>query len=203
MKSKVSKKVAVFGGSFSPPHVGHISVLRTVSASGLVDEIWVMPSGERRDKKIGVSGADRAEMVRRMIADISDDFKFPLVISEIELQKERLTATYETKQMLEYMHPNFQFYFVLGGDSAYAMREKWVNGEALYNEGLFIIVTRSDEDSFAVPPQGKVLKNIGFKNTVDVSSTMIRLAIANREDISEYVTPGVLKYINEKKLYHL
>lgn len=195
------KKIAVFGGSFNPPHVGHASVLRTVAASGLVDEVWVMPSGERRDKKIGVSGSDRLEMVRRMIADIASDIHVRMSISTLELEREGLTATYETKQILEKSYPGIQFYFVIGSDAAQGMRTKWVNGEALYNEGRFIVVTRGEEDVFELPPHGAVLKNIGAKKVVEVSSTIIRSAVGRGEDITAYVTPNVADYILANKLY--
>jgi len=201
MESIKIKRIAVFGGSFNPPHVGHVSVLRTVAGSGLADEIWVMPSGERRDKTIGVSGADRLEMVRRMVADISSELQLPLIISDFELCRGGLTATYETKKLLEDEYPDTEFYFVIGSDAANGMLEKWVNGEALYNEGRFIIVTCDDEDSFELPPRGIVLKNLGAKKVVEVSSTMIRAAVLDKKEIDIYTTPGVAKYILDKNLY--
>ena len=66
------KKIAILGGTFNPPHLGHLIIASEVQAQLNFDEIWFMPNQEppHKESTIGVNSAQRLEMVRRAVADL-------------------------------------------------------------------------------------------------------------------------------------
>jgi nicotinate-nucleotide adenylyltransferase len=55
MKKYITKSIALFGGAFDPPHNGHMSVLNKLDSIEFINEIWVLPSGNRSDKSLLLS----------------------------------------------------------------------------------------------------------------------------------------------------
>jgi len=196
------KKIVIFGGAFNPPHFGHTSVIQAILEKFPCDEIWVMPSADRHDKAISVSGQQRSKMVEILIKELFQDVKVPIKISTLELDRLRLTTTYETKVELEKNFPKCKFYFVLGSDSFNDIKTKWVNGEKLYKEANFIVLIRPGISLPESLPQNVTLleRNLGLSN---FSSTDIRSLIASGNLADQYLSKGVSQYIKENNLYRL
>jgi nicotinate-nucleotide adenylyltransferase len=197
------KKIAVFGGSFNPPHLGHAAAIQTLERAGAYDEIWVMPSGDRHDKQFTVSGVHRLEMVRIMCEELFTKSAAPVKISSLELERPSLTTTYETMQALEKLYPSDEFYFVVGSDVVGNIKDKWVNGEQLYVSARFILIDRllRAPDASAIPPHTTVLFNVAPDAVRSISSTAIRMAIQEKSEWAPLVTPGVAEYIQRHRLY--
>ncbi len=53
------KEIAIFGGAFDPPHNGHIQIINKLKEAKEFDEIWILPSGDRNDKKLLLSMKER------------------------------------------------------------------------------------------------------------------------------------------------
>jgi nicotinate-nucleotide adenylyltransferase len=203
------RKIVIYGGAFNPPRIGHAAVIKMV-LEYLSDpthkdvygasEVWVMPSADRADKKVGVSGEHRLKMLEIMLQEELPDPKIPITISELEVGRARPTVTYETKAELEKLYPDDEFWFLVGSDSLADVEKIWVNGKELYQEANFLVVGRP---GFAMPE--KLPSHYVFIGPVDTaenfSSTMIRKAILGGESSSGYVTTGVLAYIYEHGLY--
>ena len=193
------KKVIIYGGAFNPPHVGHAIVIETAIRLFPADEIWLMPSGDRRDKKIGVSSKHRINMIKLMVRDIFKNRPIPIKISSLELERVKLTTTYETKIELEKTYPRHRFYFLIGSDIIDDIKSRWVNGKKLFESSNFLVFEKS---SFPVS------KNIGGKVTilsrsieVNVTSTFIRKLIREGRSGLPYLTPSVAAYIKKHRLY--
>ena len=110
----MKKKVAIFGGSFNPPHIGHMKVVELVRESFPCDEIWLMPSGNRRDKKMAVADNHRIEFAKMMAKELQQSFEnqnSPLIrVSTDEINNPSLTATIDTLRDLEKNYPDNEFY---------------------------------------------------------------------------------------------
>ena len=76
-----SPRVALYGGAFSPPHLGHASLIEAILRLFPCDEIWVMPSADRHDKKISAPGKSRIEMLEILIQELFPNSKIPILIS--------------------------------------------------------------------------------------------------------------------------
>jgi nicotinate-nucleotide adenylyltransferase len=67
--SGTKKRLAIYGGAFDPIHNGHLATIAQLLASGHVDQVVVVPSGDRPDKKVTVSAADRLAMTRLAVEE--------------------------------------------------------------------------------------------------------------------------------------
>src|SRR3989344_3593256 len=101
MSNKKRKKIVIYGGSFNPPHIGHAIAIEAVLRNFKCDEIWVMPSAERKDKHIGTPGKHRIKMLEMLIGEYFRTSKIPVKISDLEIKRPGLTTTYDTKTELE------------------------------------------------------------------------------------------------------
>ncbi len=91
------KKIGILGGTFNPPHIGHLIIANEVQSQLNVDEIWFMPNQEppHKESTIGVNSSQRLEMVRRAVAD-NPLFK----IQTIELERSGRSYTFDTMKLL-------------------------------------------------------------------------------------------------------
>lgn len=195
----MKKKIVIFGGSFSPPHIGHASVIEAILRLVKCDEIWIMPSADRRDKKITAPGNDRLRMCQLMIEELFSTPTVPILISTEELSQKQLTTTYHTKLMLENKHPDFEFYFVIGADLIKDIENLWVDGKKLWQEANFITIkgphyTMPDR----LPPKILIIDEFGWSST---SSTFIRNLISKGFSGIPYISKNVAFYIKEKGNY--
>src|SRR5690554_5089278 len=106
------KKVGILGGTFDPPHLGHLIIAETVRTSLALDEIWFMPANEPPHKnKARSTGEDRANMLKLAIKN-NEHFK----INDIEMKRLGKSFTFDTMNILINEHPDCEFYFIIGGD---------------------------------------------------------------------------------------
>ncbi|HEY9584230.1 MAG TPA: nicotinate (nicotinamide) nucleotide adenylyltransferase [Candidatus Paceibacterota bacterium] len=197
---QTKKKVVIYGGTFNPPHIGHAAAIETVTRLFSCDEIWLMPTADRRDKTVGTAGGHRLKMLEIMIDELFPTAKTFIKISRMELERPRLTTTYETKLELEAAYPSYKFYFLIGSDIVGDIEKKWVNGDELFRTARFIIMKRPlDVLPERLPPQITILDK-GFKY-VDISSTFIRALLAKGHSGAPYLISGVAEYIKNNGLY--
>ncbi len=194
------EKIVIFGGAFNPPHIGHAKAIELVLDNFSADEIWVMPSADRRDKVVGTDGMHRVEMLRAMVRELFPLPKIPVSVSDLEIKRPGLTTTYATKQELETYYPDSEFCFVVGADSAATIKNTWVNGKELFETGKFIILERPGfEMPEELPPHSTVIpRDISAR---DISSTKIREIIAAGGKADAFLAKSVAEYIRKNKLY--
>lgn len=191
-------QVTIYGGSFNPPHLGHAAVIRTLLDHFPNYEIWLMPSGERLDKKFNVSGKHRRNMLEIMIKDLfsSDQKRIKIDVSELRLPQP--TNTYQTKSILEKQYPEHKFYFVIGAELVPEIKTKWVNGEKLYHSANFIVIDNNRIALIQSLPHAIVLK---INEVINISSTKIRSLIASGNFAIPQLIPKIIHYIRENNLY--
>ena len=208
-------KVGIFGGSFDPIHMGHISLARYVLDHTELDEVWLMVSPLNPLKPQGYVATDEERLTMACLAvdDIAgikvSDFEFSLPIP---------SYTYNTLSKLKEAYPDIDFRLIIGGDN-WADFDKWKNPDEIINEFGLIVYPRPGE-SFLFPPQNKKIKTQNIIVLHDapqmtVSSTEIRhLLSGNHNTLSEkdvFNTPvpstaellpeSVLNYIQTKAIY--
>lgn len=191
------KKIALYGGTFSPPHIGHIYVVESIIRLFPCDEVWILLSSDRHDKKASTSGEHRVKMWEIILDELFKDSRVPIKISTIELERGRPTETYETKIELEKKYPDYEFHLAIGADLVRDILY-WKNGEKLYHEMNFVGINKPyAELPDALPPK------INFIDTVwaNISSTFVRDLIAQGYSGIPYITPGIARYIKEYNLY--
>jgi len=186
------KRVGILGGTFNPPHLGHLIIADQVADQLDLDEVLFMPDATppHVDKKLAIDAKDRAKMVA---ASIHNNPRFHLELSEI--MRGGVSYTYDTMLELRRRHPENDYFFIIGGDMV-AYLPKWHRIAELQKIVKFVGVRR---EGYEIKSDFPVIwVDVPL---IDVSSTLIRKKIRNHHSIHYLVTPGVEQYIKEHQLY--
>ena len=176
-------RVAVYGGSFNPPHVAHQLALAYVLATARVDEVWMVPTFKHPFDKQLVAFSDRAKMCELA----ASPFK-AVRVSRVEEELGGDSYTLRTVKALMERHPDHRFSLVIGADLV-AERERWHGWPELKELVPFFVVGRqgSPETGGIALPQ--------------VSSTIVRRRIREGEPVDTLLAADVLDYIRARGLY--
>lgn len=186
------RKVGILGGTFNPPHTGHLVIANEVLNAYELDKIWFMPNQVPPHKSVAspVSNEDRLAMLELAIMD-NPNFS----VETVELDRSGPSYTYETMKILKDMYKDIDFYFIIGGDMVEYL-PKWREIDQLLEMVKFIGVSRpyyedhSEYDIlYAKTPQ------------MDISSSMIRERVKAGESIRYLLPEPVRAYIEEHGLY--
>lgn len=195
-KKKQLKKIALFGGTFDPPHKGHEAIVRKVLEMKEleIDEVWLVPAQLNPDKvRNPTKGVHRVAMLECIFKD-----EDRVQVKDWELQREGKSYTFDT---LTYFTSTYshKFYFIMGSDQAFYKWDRCNESAAMVD---FILINRagysgdpSDVFRGVENPRYKVVE---FND--ETNSTGVRQAI----EAGKYttgVTLDVLMYIYEKELY--
>ncbi len=181
------REIALLGGSFNPPHVGHAMAAWWVLATQPVDEVWLLPSFVHPFGKPLAPWADRIRMCELAVASIRGA---RVCTAEEELEKDPLVGkTVRTLEHLIAKHPGHRFSLVLGTDII-PETGKWYRFDRVEELARVIVVGRQGFEPVA-----------GAPSMPAVSSTAIRELIARGGDVSGLVPRRVAEHIAERGLY--
>jgi len=180
------KRAIIFGGAFNPPSRGHVWIVGECAkiARQTGAEIWILPSGERHDKRIGISKDMRIKLSQAMIDD-ADTRGVTVRIVTTELDRDVLVETIDTVRQFEQQYADYQLSWVFGAD-AYLSMSTWRGGAWLLDHLDLLVVTRND---YRVQPRLRLRVIEGMHR--DVSSTQIRQAHKEHRRLTSMVTPQV------------
>ena len=184
-----SRCIAVFGGSFNPPHIAHQLACLYVLETQPVDEVWLVPCYRHPFEKQLASFADRMEMCRLAMKP----FAARVVVSDVEREVGgEVSRTLVTLQALAAKNPGASFRLVIGGDIL-VEAEKWWCWDEVARLAPPLVVGRA---GYPAPGGGTTLVELPA-----VSSTDIRCRCARGQDISALVSRTVAHYIASQGLY--
>jgi nicotinate-nucleotide adenylyltransferase len=186
-------RIGIFGGTFDPPHLGHVSVAADVADALRLDVVvWVPASRSplKPDQDLS-SGAVRLEMVR---AAANADGRF--VVDEVELERPPPSYTVDTLAALRGRHGSEAELFLILGVDQYRALEDWHEPDRVRSLATIVVMDRAGEGVEARP--GVVPVRV---RRVDVSSTAVRARVARGRSIDEMVPPGVATIIEREELY--
>ena len=187
------QKVAIFGGSFDPIHNGHLALAAEVLARGLACEVWFMVTPQNPHKQ-GCTLSD--ESLRLQMVQLAVDGKAGMAACDFEFALPRPSYTFNTLAALEEAFPEKEFLLLIGADN-WRKFDSWYKGEEMLSKYGIIVYPRGDEAVPLLPPGVQWLPATLY----DVSSTMVRAAVAAGEDITSFVPHSVSLFIKEKKMY--
>jgi nicotinate-nucleotide adenylyltransferase len=187
------RKIGLLGGTFDPPHIGHLIMAEEARVRVELDEVWFMPTYIPPHKnRVVTEPHHRIEMVKRAIATNPSFF-----LSLIEHERKGLSYTVETVEALQEDDPLDAFYFILGGDMVNDL-PNWYRVQDLIKKVTFVAFERNGYPLDPIPNLDIVYADMP---TIDISSTMIRKKIKRREPIRYYLPESVKDYIEETGLY--
>ncbi len=191
------RRIGIFGGTFNPPHMGHLLLARMVrERCGLDRVLWVPNS--RSPFKIGedlAPAADRLAMVRAATAGDAD-----FAVSEIETRQGGTSYTVETLRKLRAEYPDATFRLIVGSDQLPGFT-RWREPEEIVRLAPLIVFPRAGYEQAAIP---EGLENYSERidaPRIDLSSTDIRARLRAGKSIRRMTPPAALAIITERELY--
>ncbi len=186
------RRVGIIGGTFNPPHMGHLIMAQQVGDQLGLDEVRFMPDAQppHVDEKKTIPAQDRANMVQRAIAD-NPLFK----LETAELKRGGKSYTYDTMKALKAQHPETQYYFIIGGDMVDYLHT-WSHIDELVKLVTFVGIKRTGYPTTSQYPVIWVDAPL-----IDISSTQIRHKVSQGHTVRYLVPDTVAAYIKEHQLY--
>ena len=197
-------RVGIFGGTFNPPHIGHVEAARAFFSGAKLDKLIIMPAfiPPHKEYNSNVSCEERLEMSKIAFADIDS-----ATVSDLEISRGGKSYTYLTLQ--ELANDETELYFLCGTDMILTLGE-WKNPDRIFELATVCYVRREDDVALNAEIADKVAEYerefsariVAVEHTpLELSSTEIRQALARSEDANGLVDVSTLEYIRERGLY--
>lgn len=195
-----NNQIILFGGTFDPPHLGHLIIAEQAREQLGCDYLLLMPAGVPPHKEAGsVSPAqDRLEMLARAVRDNPG-----LVVSRYELESPG--ASYTARTLRHFLKRFAVVSMIIGADSL-AEIFTWREPEFILSRGQLLVAPRPGYDITELLEQESLQnyrENILPLATglMEISSSQIRERAARRKSLRYLVPESVREYIKEQDLY--
>lgn len=192
----MSERLGIFGGTFDPPHVGHLVTAVNVRHDLGLDRVLLVVAG-RPWQKLGTrelsSAADRYAMVAAAVGTVDG-----LEASALEIDRPGLSFTADTLAMLRDEDPLRDLFLILGSDAAAGL-PTWDRADEVRSLATLVVVDRPGTRS-AAPPHGWTWERCEVPR-LEVSSTDLRARVAEGRPLDYLLTPEVIDAIATRGLY--
>lgn len=186
------EKIGLLGGTFNPPHIGHLVIADQVRNQLGLEEVWFIPTSTppHAEGKNTIDADARLDMLLRAIQGNS---YFDL--NTIEVDRGGVSYTYDTILALQERHPDKEFYFIVGADMVHDL-PSWYKIDELVKLVQFVGVNRLKYERKSDYP----IIWVDVPN-VDISSTELRESIKEGKPVRYLIPNEVVAYISENQLY--
>lgn len=189
-------KIAIYGGSFNPMHIGHEKIVDYVLKNLEMDKIIIIPVGipSHRENNLEQSNT-RLKICREIFKNNKK-----VEVSDIEIKSEWKSYTYDTLlKLIKIYGKDNEFFEIIGEDSLKNLKT-WKNYKELLNLCKFIVFRRKDDKNTEIDSEFLNNKNIIILENeyYNISSTEIRNKVKNGEDITGLVNEKVKKIIEKE-----
>ncbi|MGZ4293934.1 MAG: nicotinate-nucleotide adenylyltransferase [Solirubrobacteraceae bacterium] len=195
-------RIGILGGTFNPPHLGHLVAAQEAHRELGLDQVLIVPAGTPPHKPVDDEpGAQhRLELCRLAI---SDDERF--AVSDLELRRDGPSYTVDTLKVLSTRAPSDELFLILGGDIAAGL-PKWHEPERVLELATVAIAKRrgtakSTVDEALAQLRGGERARFFQMPRIGISSTMVRRRVRAGQPIRYFVPDGVMHYIETHGLY--
>ncbi|MCI0921870.1 nicotinate (nicotinamide) nucleotide adenylyltransferase [Sphingobacterium rhinopitheci] len=188
-------KVGLFFGSFNPIHIGHLIIANYIANFTDLEEVWfvVSPHNPFKEKKTLGNMYDRLEMVNLAI-----EGHHSLRASDIEFKLPQPSYTIDTLAHLAEKYPTKDFSLIMGEDNLVGL-PKWKNADIILRDYKIVVYPRPGYDAGELRNHPAV--TMTDTPVMELSSTFIRQAIADKKSIAFFTPDSVIDFIDKKGLY--
>lgn len=198
------RRVGIYGGTFAPPHIGHVEAAKAFMRQMRLDYLFVIPAAipPHKQNDLVADPLDRLKMCELAFGGIEG-----VIISDLELRRGGVSYTVDT--LRELSGPDTRL-FLLCGTDMFLTLDQWYCPEEIFRL-CYPIYIRRENDPFIT---NKILKKIGeytekynaivrrvVTEPIEISSSLIRKVVRDGGDISRMVDPKVAEYINDHRLF--
>lgn len=197
-------RLGLFGGSFDPPHWGHLLLAEQCREQCALDAVWLLPSGSPPHKAAAgmTPGPQRAEMAELAFAGCP-----AFTVNRMEQKREGTTYTVDTLETLNQEDPSRELFFLIGADSLSDL-PGWREPGRILDLATVVAVNRGDK---TLPDASALIDVVGANRAarvrhvtipgMELSSTDIRRRVREGRSIRFMVPRAIEAYIAEHKLY--
>lgn len=188
-------KIGLFGGSFNPPHIGHVNAIKSILKEKLVDEIWVFVDRSHFRKNL-IPLRHRETMVMMALRSIHSPKVRFVSNKSMSFDISNPSSLYVYKKCQKNF-PNKKFYLV-GGSDLLPELNKWRNSDEIKRAVKFLIVPRS---GYPIKFKKNSWLYLSKKIKPITSSTQIRTWLKNKNYYGKYLPKKIFSYIQSTRLY--
>ena len=181
-----TRRVAIYGGSFDPPHLGHVLSVAWTLCAAEVDAVWVIPTWQHAfDKEHGAPFEERMSM-----CELAFSIFGGVEVSDIERRLGGVSRTLNTLDALEREHPNTVFRLLIGAD-VLPTTDRWHQWDEVVKVAPPLVIGRQGSPV----PEGCPI------SIPNINSTDIRAWLANAGNVAGLVPASVIEHIRSRGLY--
>jgi nicotinate-nucleotide adenylyltransferase len=197
-------KIGILGGTFDPPHIGHLILAEYTMEYLQLDMVLFVPVGDHPFKGGNVRTVSQHRLAMLKLA-IEGNRRFQ--ISTVDMDRQGPHYSADTVQIIQRDFPDALLYFVMGGDNLRSL-PSWTRARELYQQCRLAVMRRADED---IAPDMHDDELPGLSKKVDIvdvpllsiwlSSTHVIERLEQRKSVRYLVPDAVLSYIDENEVY--
>lgn len=202
-------KIGVYGGTFNPPHLGHLAAAREAIEVLELDKLLLVPAAVPPHKALPQE-TPALEHRLAMVEKMADALQLPKVVevSRLELEREGKSYTSDTLEAIHEQYPEAELWLIVGTDMFLTLH-KWHDPAEILNLAGVCAFGRKEQDGEEVfaPQRDYLVKTYNARvatmvlpGLVDISSTRLRELLASGGG-EEYLHPSVYGYILMHRLY--
>jgi nicotinate-nucleotide adenylyltransferase len=201
-KGRSSVRFGIFGGTFNPPHIGHLILAETAVDTLGLDRVFFVPAADP-PHKVGVPRASVEHRVNMVQLAIQGNQSFELSRMDIDRPGPHYAA--DMVALFKAQYPDDEFYFLMGSDSLRDLLS-WERPGQLVEQCYIVVMSRPvlppDMDMlYADLPQLRDALISISSPEVDISSTNLVIRMRNGQSVRYRLPETVREYINEHNLY--
>ena len=200
-------KIGIYGGTFNPPHLGHMAAAQAAGAALGLDKLLLIPAAIPPHKALP-SGTPPQEERLAMVEKWADVMGGHVEVSTLELEREGKSYTSDTLRSIRQTYPDAELWLLMGTDMFLTLH-LWHEPEVILSLAGVCAFGRTEQDGEAMfAPQRDYLQQhfhakittITLPGLVDISSTRLREQLENGGG-GQYLLPSVYGYILMHRLY--
>ena len=186
------RKIALFGGTFDPVHLGHVQLAEAARNTLALDQVRFLPCriSPHKSGTTPTDAADRLEMLRLATRDLPW-----AVVDDFEVQREGPSFSWQTAEAMRARFPAARLFWIMGTDQ-WDVLPTWAHPKRLAASVEFIVFARG---TAPLPRDGYILHVV--EDGHPASATAIREAIAAGETNHPWLNPAVAGWIHDHGLY--
>ena len=192
-------RIGLYGGTFDPPHIAHLKLADWVQKELQLAYIYFIPTAIHALK----NNSDLSPaFIRLKLVEAATEGYEGFKVSRIEIDRKEISYTIHTLQKFKKYEklPESEIYYIIGIDNL-ADFQMWKEPDKIMDLARIVVIRRSGTEDQKI--NSKYIQKVTFLESpiIDISATEIRNKINLGIDVSDLLSPSVLKVINDYGLY--